>query len=126
MNLSSRCPAASGLTLYSSFMTIRGHHTDFRRRDQNLYGVPSFRLRLGEARHPPGAVFLQLQFEAGAALDLAASLRADVELVLGAAQRAIPAQGLARVVDALLAQHHLRAAAAARLGGQAQLVLQPQ
>src|SRR5713226_6433945 len=106
-NLSRRWPAASSVTLKSSL----------------ICGARSFRLRLGEIGDPPGAVGLARKAKVRQPLQLAAALRADVQLVVGLALPALAGERLARIVDAHLAQRH-SALAAARLGGERKLVLQ--
>src|SRR5713226_6406536 len=106
-NLSRRWPAASSVTLKSSL----------------ICGARSFRLRLGEIGDPPGAVGLARKAKVRQPLQLAAALRADVQLVVGLALPALAGERLARIVDAHLAQRH-SALAAASLGGERKLVLQ--
>jgi len=77
-------------------------------------------LRLVEAHHPP-PVGAALELEVRVALQLAAALWTNVEVVVDAAQVALSGESVAPVVDADLARDHVHAGPAS-LGGELQLV----
>src|SRR5258708_13636195 len=108
-NLSRRCPAASSVTLNSSFKDPPGS---------------SFRLHLGKVGHAPGAIGFLREAKMGQPLQFAAALRAEVQFVGGLAASALAGERLARIVDAHLPQLH-PALPAARFGGERELFLEP-